>query len=78
MSNILPKKRYANRKCHIFQFLLSWHVYNEENKEKVKHDEEEAKIQEELNLSKHLQDVYSDRFLFGLKIFRIGKCVFNC
>ena len=38
MSHILPKKE--------------WHVYNETNKEKVKHDEERVKLKEELLQSK--------------------------
>jgi hypothetical protein len=55
MSHILPKK--------------SWNVYNEDNKEKVRHDEEAARIQKELGEVKVQQAVW----LYDVTLFRDEK-----
>lgn len=44
--------------CHI---LYSWHVYNDDNKEKVKHDEEKDRILKEIEQEKRKQDGRTSR-----------------
>jgi hypothetical protein len=39
----------------------SWHVYNDDNKEKVKHDEEDDRIRKEVEQDKRQQDVRNSR-----------------